>query len=126
MITIGRTEKVKFGSLYAPNTFARIDTGAYHCSLGCEVISVKNNYVTFKFNNRNYTYPVVKNKIIKNANGKSFRYFIELEVSMGQVEKNQLFSLSDRSGLKYQVLIGRKFLTKNFIVDVSKTFMLGK
>jgi hypothetical protein len=35
------------------------------------------------------------------------------------------FTLFDRSDMKHQVLIGRKFLRGRFVVDVAGKFVLG-
>ena len=126
MITIGRLENINIGCLHTQNLIAKIDTGAYNCSIGCEIQSVVGNCVTFRVNDKEYSYPIVRTKIVKNANSSSLRYFIELEAKLGGENGVYLFSLSDRSCLKHPVLIGRRFLSGKFLVDVSRTFMLGK
>jgi len=67
-----------------------------------------------------------KRVTVKSSNGEtSSRYLISTQVKLdGHVVRTQ-FTLFDRSDMKYQVLLGRKFLRGRFLVDVNGTNVLG-
>jgi len=136
-IIIGRIEKIDLPNLSLFNLDAKVDTGAYTSSLHCHHIEsfVKEgaNWVKFyvldpdhpEYEEMVYESPVHKLKKVKSSNGQ-----IEERVIIKQKSKFQNFkrtielSLTDRSEMKYPVLIGRKFLSGTFIVDVSKKYLL--
>jgi hypothetical protein len=66
-------------------------------------------------------------KYVRSSNGESqSRYFIKTQVKFANGKKYPItMSLTDRSSMKFPVLIGRRLLAGRFIVDVGKIFMLG-
>ena len=73
-----------------------------------------------------YEYPVydvVSIKQTKDLSEERIEIKIDIEVG-GQVYKNQLFNLSDRSHLDYQLLIGRSFLKDIAVIDVGSKYLL--
>ena len=72
---------------------------------------------------------VVKNredilKKVKSSNGIiQLRASIQVVVSFFGKNYKTVISLTDRSDMKYPMLIGRKFLTNRFLVDVSKEYL---
>ena len=52
------------------------------------------------------------------------RYCIRTWIKLGRKKIRSEVSLTDRSDMRYQVLIGRKTLNKRFTVDVSKKYLL--
>lgn len=134
---IGRLEKVLLPDLSGNSFDAKIDTGAYTSSLHChsvEIFSVKGkNRVQFyvldpshpEYDGKRYESPVHKIKNIKSSNGiVSERVIIKQKISFGGKISNIQLSLSNRSDMKYPLLIGRRFISGKFLVDVSQKYLL--
>jgi hypothetical protein len=70
--------------------------------------------------------PVKKTVRIRRAGtSKVRRLVIDLRVCVGGYSATTEFSLADRSGQSYQVLIGRKFLADRILVKSSDKFLLN-
>lgn len=135
-ITIGRLERISLPDLSVDSLDAKIDTGAYTSSLHCHNLKLFHKkgrqWVQFyildpshpEYKNQPFECPVFKIKKIRSSNGLvSERVIIKQKaVFCGETRTIQL-SLSDRSDMKYPVLIGRRFISGNYIVDVSKKYL---
>ncbi|MFM7727176.1 MAG: RimK/LysX family protein, partial [Flavobacteriales bacterium] len=53
---------------------------------------------------------------------KEKRFCVKTTIKIGKKKIKSSVSLTDRSDMKFQVLIGRKTLLRKFVVDVSKKF----
>jgi hypothetical protein len=53
------------------------------------------------------------------------RYLVRTTVELGGQSVRTEFTLSNRSDMRFQVLLGRKFLTGRFLVDVEQRNVLG-
>ena len=125
-IVIGRFDKADFPALHLNEIAIKIDTGAYTSSIHCDnIVEVDNEiHCTFLdeehplYNGRPYVFKEYDVVFVRSSNGMiQKRYQIQSKIKLfGKVFKISL-SLSDRQEMKYPVLIGRKFLTKKFIVD---------
>jgi hypothetical protein len=61
-------------------------------------------------------------KVVKSSNGQSqARYRILTEIVLFNKTYPIFLTLSDREEMRYPVLLGRKFLTKRFVVDINRT-----
>lgn len=118
---IGREEIVDLQELGLNNIVGKIDTGAYTSSLHCSKIAIEKNFVKFlTLNNREFTFPIEKIKNVKSSSGESERrVFIKTTVKVFNKSYKIELSLTDRSFMKRDLLIGRKFLRNRFIVDVA-------
>ncbi len=130
---IGRREKIDLPSLGIKNLKAKIDSGAFSSSIHCHNIftkKIKNiTYLYFnllepthpKYEETTYEVKEFKQKKIKNSFGQTeFRFMIKLPILIaGQVLETN-FTLSNRSEMKYPVLLGRDLLKNRFLIDVSK------
>lgn len=130
---IGRKDKADFPSLEIKSLDVKIDSGAYSCSIHCDQIEVverdgKNVLeVIFldkdhpKYTGKKFYFEQFKKKKVKSSTGyQQERYFIPLEVSLfGKVFVTD-FSLTSRNGLRNPVLLGRKLLNKQFLIDSSQ------
>lgn len=68
--------------------------------------------------------PVVrKTKVKQQETDIQHRPTVSMSMQFGPVEEQVEFTLADRTGYLYQVLIGRNFLRDRAIVDVSRTFI---
>lgn len=133
---IGRIEKIDLPGLSLTDLDAKIDTGAYTSSLHCHKIELftrdSENWVKFyvldpahpEYENKKFICPVHKIKNVKSSNGVTEERVIIKQQSVfnGQNLTIQL-SLTNRSEMKYPVLIGRRFLKNRFIVDVSRKYL---
>ena len=58
--------------------------------------------------------------MVRSSNGiETPRYQVQLKLKLKGEEYKTRFNLSDRSKMRYAVLLGRKFIAKRFLVDVS-------
>jgi hypothetical protein len=73
------------------------------------------------FNGKKQLFEVFRMKTVKSSTGQEqLRYFIYSKIElMGKKIKTE-FSLTERRGMKYPILIGRKLLNNRFIIDTSK------
>ena len=107
-ITLGLYEKVKVikkDKSESEELIARIDTGATKSSIDL-ILAGKYNLG-----------PILRTKYVKNAHGHKLRPIIEAEVMIAGKKVKGEFTLSDRSNMKYPILIGQDILTKGFIID---------
>ncbi|HEX5271250.1 MAG TPA: RimK/LysX family protein, partial [Gemmataceae bacterium] len=54
------------------------------------------------------------------------RPLIEAEVALGPVRKRVLLTVTRRAGMRFRVILGRRTLAGDFVVDVSKKYLLGR
>ena len=132
---IGRTDKVDFPEWGLFDVDAKIDSGAYTSSIHCENIEafyVKDqHYVRFSVYDNGK--PVIKeckvfaSKQVKNSFGQGeYRYSIKTLITLFEKNYTIELSLSDRSSMKYPVLLGRKLLRDRFVIDVNKQYVSFK
>ena len=64
---------------------------------------------------------------VKSSNGiKEKRYFVETQIKVGKVVKEIELSLADREGMTCRMLLGRKALEGQFIVDSEIKYITRK
>ncbi len=126
---LGILENVSFPNYPAVGTVtAKVDTGAYsgslHCSKVLEGIENGRKYIEFSpFDHPETTIRVYKFQVLKvtNSNGEQMRYFINTNITIRGDNYPIRMNLADRSAMKREMLIGRRFLRKHgFLVDVNK------
>ena len=138
-ITLGRRELVSFPDLDLKKVTAKIDTGAYTAALHCSKIwteEQENKTLLFfnlldeshpNYNQKTFCFAEYGKRKIKNSSGLfESRFTIKTRIKIGRKTIQASISLTDRGGMKYPVLIGRKLLNKRFLVDVSQLFLLEK
>lgn len=123
---IGRFDKADFPLLHLEDIAVKIDTGAYTSSIHCDNIIEKEGslHCTFLdeehplYNGKEFVFEEYNTVIVRSSNGAMQKRFqVKSTIRLfGKVFKISL-SLSARQEMRYPVLIGRKFLTKKFIVD---------
>jgi len=130
---IGRREFVDFPGLNLTGIEAKIDTGAYTSSIHCDNIRIETGpdgkMVRFSLpdpghpshDKQEKVLPLVKQKIVRSSSGdEENRAIIRTTIRIGGHTFPTDLSLSNRSGMEYPVLLGRKAIRKRFIVDVSQ------
>ncbi len=136
---IGRAELVDLPDWDLYGIKAKIDTGAYTSSLHCHHIERIEKegkpFVRFNlldpsheiYNDKLFELPIYKSKTVKSSNGQTEeRFIVKTKVRIMEKELNAELSLTDRSEMRYPVLIGRKLIKGHFIVDVSKKYLSKK
>ena len=132
-IIIGRSDKANFPELNLEDIDIKIDSGAYtssiHCSDVKEIINNNKNFIKFKlldyshpqYNNKDFIIEDYSSKMIKSSNGISEkRFLIKTKIILFNTELPIYLTLSERSDMKFPVLLGRKFLNKKFVIDTTK------
>lgn len=130
---IGRRELASFPDISAENVEVKVDTGAYSSSIHiteCEVVrdSGSEKLMVLFFDNLHPAYTgervcfeKFRYKKVKSSTGhEQMRYFVMLRIKLAGKTWSTEFSLTQRNGMKYPILIGRKLLNRKFIVDPSK------
>ncbi len=126
-LTIGRIESASFPSFNLSDKIVKIDSGAYTSSIDVANTRIEGEllYVQFEPNTEEISFLKYKTKRIKSSNGIiQERYIIKGKIIIGNNEFTTPFSLTDRSGMRYPILLGRKLLNKHFVIDTSKTYLL--
>lgn len=131
MKTIGWKETIDFIDFEIFDVPAKTDTGAKTSVLHCEHIELlkKGGKQFVKFtplNNelsggKSFTLPFHKERKIKNSFGlEENRFIIRTRVQLFNESFDIEISLRDRSNMEFPMLLGRSFIRKKFLVDVSR------
>ncbi|MEZ4800747.1 MAG: RimK/LysX family protein [Flavobacteriales bacterium] len=132
---IGRRERITLPDLGNVHVEAKIDTGAFRTAIHCEscrevqVDGLTQLEAVFNLDgngNRTFHFANYTQREVKNSFGQSeVRYSVKIKIKIGGRDIRSDVTLTDRSEMKYQVLIGRKTLLKKFLVDVNQVHLLG-
>ncbi|MBY0434430.1 MAG: ATP-dependent zinc protease [Cyclobacteriaceae bacterium] len=129
MLILGRSDRFDLPGLGLENIQAKIDTGAYTCSLHCQSAEIVDGKLVFvlldeehpEFTGMKFTFKKFDQREIKNSFGEAeLRFVIKTKVKIFDKVIRAEFSLSNRGNLKFPVLIGRKILRHRFLIDVTK------
>lgn len=131
-IIIGKKDKADFPELELFDLDIKIDTGAYTSSIHChkikEIEEEGIKYIEFQlldpshkdYNHKKFKVKNFKEKKIRSSNGKGEkRYIVKTIIFIFDRTYAIELSLSERSAMRFPVLIGRKLLNNKFIVDTS-------
>jgi hypothetical protein len=129
MQILGRSDRVDLPGLGLKNINAKVDTGAYTCSLHCsraEVVGANLEFVLLdeehpEFTGLKFLFKEFDQREIKNSFGEAeLRFVIKTSIQIYDKCLHTEFSLSNRGNLKFPVLLGRKILRNRFLIDVTK------
>ncbi len=132
---VGRVESISIVDLELFDLDAKVDTGADSNALHCDHIEIDEEYVNFQlldkvhpaYHGKQMRFPIYKIKKVKSSNGQQqLRPSIKVSVEFFGKKYKSVISLTDRSDMKYPMLIGRKFLSGKFLVDVSQEYLTKK
>lgn len=128
--TIGKKERISILDLELYDLDAKVDTGADSSALHCDHIEIdEKNIVHFTlldevheaYHGKRMSLPLFELKTIKSSNGQvQHRPSVKVNVEFFGKIYETIISLTDRSTMKFPMLIGRRFIHKRFLVDVSK------
>ncbi|HSQ45925.1 MAG TPA: RimK/LysX family protein [Lutibacter sp.] len=128
-ILIGRTDIVDFPKLELFDIDIKVDSGANTSSFHCHSIQEENNVLKCqfldpkheKYHEKYFIFDEFTQKMIKSSNGiAENRYLIKTEILIFNEIHSIELTLTERGSMKFPVLLGRKFLSKKFMVDTAK------
>lgn len=133
-LIIGNKEKIDFPDMKRFGIVARIDSGARSSSAHCDKIWIEKmsgkRILCCHFLKRSHKvvrFEKFKKRKIKSSNGTfQSRYVVQLKIKLGNIVKLTDVTLTDRSTMNYTVLLGRKFLANDFLIDVSLSYLQRK
>jgi hypothetical protein len=129
MKILGRYDRVDLPALGLRNIHAKIDTGAFTCSLHCRKAEVVNGKLEFilldeehpEFTGMKFVFDEFEKRDVKNSFGEvEARFVIVTTIRIYNEKITTEFSLSNRGSLKFPILIGRKILRDRFLIDVKQ------
>lgn len=127
---IGRFDKADFPIFEMEDVAVKIDTGAYTSSIHCDNIYEKDDllHCTFldeehpHYNGKEFIFKDYDIIFVRSSNGIiQKRFQVQSTIKIFEKVFKISLSLSARQEMRFPVLIGRKFLTKKFIVDPELT-----
>lgn len=112
---------------------AKVDTGAYTGALHCHTIEevTRKDTQILRFSVLDPTHPKYRDKmhptkqfrskfVTSSSGNREERYVIQTKLRIYDQLFDTKLTLTDRSQMKFPLLLGRKFLKGKFLVDVSK------
>jgi hypothetical protein len=126
-LTIGRIERVILlpWGIEVP---ARIDTGATVSSLDAREMRVQGETVRFmlpeKFGGAKLELPILSWHSIRSPHGRQKRPVVEITLCVGPRRIRAKVNLTDRSMVRYPLILGRNLLREGFVVDVKRARIL--
>lgn len=126
---IGRIDKADFPELNLFDIDIKIDTGAYTSSIHTHKVWIDNNELVCLFYEKghpHYSGKEIRFKEytfakVKSSNGLvQKRYKIKTTIILFEKKYRISLTLSTREDMRFPILIGRKFISKKFIVDVTQ------
>lgn len=130
---IGTTDRIDFLDFGFENVKCKIDTGAMTSSIHCHEVrrrsDAEGEYITFKvldpshpqYRNQAIVIRDFSERKIRNSFGHTeYRYVIRTRVVLFGKPFIAEFSIADREKMKYPVLLGKRLLSGQFLVDVSQ------
>ena len=134
---VGRREIISIIDLELYDLDAKVDTGADSNALHCDHIEIdeETNTVSFTlldevheaYHGKRLTFPLYKIKNVKSSNGQiELRPSIRVSVKFFGKKYKSVISLTNRADMKFPMLIGRRFLSGKFLVDVEEDYLSKK
>ncbi len=132
---IGRRESISIVDLELYDLDAKVDTGADSSALHCDNIVINDENVSFcllderheAYHGKRMTFPIYKIKKVKSSNGEvQMRPSIKVTVDFFGKKYKSVISLTNRADMKFPMLIGRRFLSGKFVVDVEQEYLSKK
>jgi hypothetical protein len=139
-LLIGWKEYVHFPEWNLPRLKVKVDTGARTSVLDArsyQVISDAEQRLIAEIRlpplrrkvpeERILRAPVLGMLLVRNSGGiRERRPLIETTIRMGPLTKRVRLTVTNRSGMLFRMILGRTALEGDFIVDVSRKYLLGK
>ena len=137
---IGWRETVSLPDLGLDAVNAKIDTGARTSALHVDHIEQlpgvdgEDRIRLFRHGDKragsthqSWDMPAASLRKIKSSNGTfEFRYVIDTELVIGPVRQRIELTLTDRRGMRYEMLIGRTALRRHFIINAGRSHIVSE
>jgi hypothetical protein len=140
-IVVGWKEYLDLPELGIHRLKAKMDTGARTSSLHVSSLQVFENEaaggaeieLSIAFDRRHPERVMVARapllgrvQVTDSGGHPELRPVIATDLVMGPVRKRILLTLTDRTGMLFRMIVGRKALEGDFLVDVSRHYVLGR
>lgn len=102
---LGRKVPVEIGG---KSVIAKVDTGAYRSSIDRKLV------------NKGGLFEFLGIKKVRTVNGSTDRKVVKSKIRLFGKKYRITFTLANREDMKYDIILGRRFLRNKFLVDVSK------
>jgi hypothetical protein len=136
---IGWKEYVEFLDWNLRHVKAKVDTGARTSVLDVLSYELHENAhgltATFKVALdarhpevvREITVPVLRLIVVSNSSGmREQRPLVETTLRLGSVIKRVRLTITNRAGMRFRMILGRKALENDFVVDVAGKYLLRR
>lgn len=140
LVVLGWHELVSLPQFGIHAVFAKLDTGSDHSVLHArDIVPLGNDQVEFSLpillaqhtchnflggGPRRIRSRVVDERIVRSSNGKDeIRYVIETQLGLTEQEFTARFSLTDRTGMRFPLLLGRSALLGRFLIDSGRAHL---
>ncbi|MCB9359971.1 MAG: ATP-dependent zinc protease [Flavobacteriales bacterium] len=133
-IVIGRQDIADFPELNLVDIPIKIDSGAYTSSFHCHNIEefedkgikkIKCNFLDpehEQYHEKEFVFENYKIRKVKSSNGiTEERYSVVTKIEIFDQLLPIELTLTERGSMRFHVLIGRKFLSKKFVIDTALT-----
>jgi hypothetical protein len=139
-VVIGWKERVSFPDWGKRRVRVKIDTGARTSALGADFYTLADDpllgrvvELTITFDRKrpdrqtSIRAPLLGQAVVCNSSGmKEQRPVIETTVRLGPVTKPVRFTVANRSRMRFPVILGRRALAGDFLIDVERSFTQKK
>jgi hypothetical protein len=138
-VSIGRIERIDFPDWWLRRVRAKIDTGARTSALGAVYYELRDGAngpvveLLLAPDRRlpdrqvRISAPVLGTVAVTNSGGvRELRPYIETLVRIGPVKKVVRFTVTNRCRMRFPLILGRRALAGDFVVDVSRAYLLRK
>ena len=129
---IGRRDFANLPEFGLNNVEVKVDSGAYTSSIHVsyckeipdgdstqlEVVFLDEQHPAFSGNKMHFNDFRIK-KVKSSTGQEQVRYFVKGRIELLGRKFTTEFSLTERKGMRYPILLGRKVLNKRFIIDTS-------
>jgi hypothetical protein len=132
-LVIGRKDKADFPQLELEGIDVKIDSGAYTSSFHCHRIEqftqngkekVKCSFLDpehSQYHEKEFVIDIFKIRRVKSSNAQvEERISIKTEITLFGKNYPIELTLTERTDMKYPVLLGRKFISRKFFIDTSR------
>lgn len=133
---IGWKESVSFPDWGIFHVSAKADTGARSSALDVhQIVGLPDGRLQFEVildrgsgaRTKTVTAAVTGHARVRSSNGLlQERYRVQTRIQIGEVLKTIEFSLTARRQMIHRVLLGRRFLAQDFLVDSGRTYLATK
>ena len=125
---IGRDDIADLPAFGLKRVPVKTDSGAYTCTIHCSLIEESKQGLRVVFlepdeegyTGKEQTFQKFEHKRVRSSSGEQQeRYIIPGNIVLFGKKYNTEFTLSSRNMMRYPVLLGRKLLSGNFVIDTA-------